>query len=279
MNIHSFGVWLKVLLAVLVLAAWPSGQVTAEDTLWESGLRSAYFGERPIADGSEVIDLEAPERSENPALVPVRITARIPQSPERYIRTITLLIDKNPDPLAGVFEFTPRSGKADLGLRVRVNEYSTLRAIAETSDGKLYMVERFVKASGGCSAPVGTDLDAARARLGKMRFKTIDAGSADAPQQLQLMISHPNVTGLQMDQVTLLTIPAHFVQKVAVTLDDQPVLTAKVGITMSENPSFRFYVQPDGPGTLRATVEDSEGDTFTQTLQIVPGASDAAHAG
>src|SRR5690606_2919187 len=110
-----------------------------------------------------------------------------------YIRTITLLIDKNPDPLGGVFHFTPQSGRADLGLRVRVNEYSAIRAIAETNDGTLHMAQRFVKASGGCSAPVGTDLDTARARLGQMRFRTLEAGGADEPQLVQLMISHPNV--------------------------------------------------------------------------------------
>ena len=71
----------------------------------------------------------------------------------------------------GIFHFTPHSGKADLALRVRLNAYSNVRVITETSDGKLHMSKRFVKASGGCSAPVGTNLEAAFKRMGKMKFK------------------------------------------------------------------------------------------------------------
>ena len=33
------------------------------------------------------------------------------------------------------------------------------------------MTKKFVKASGGCSAPIGADLDAAMKRLGKMKFR------------------------------------------------------------------------------------------------------------
>ena len=43
--------------------------------------------------------------------------------------------------------------------------------MAETSDGQLYVVERFVKAAGGCSAPALKDKEVAMARLGKMQLK------------------------------------------------------------------------------------------------------------
>ena len=101
-------------------------------------------------------------------MVPVKIIAKIPQTDALYIKTITVIIDKNPAPLAGRFHFTPNSGLANLALRVRVNENSPIRAIAETSDGKLVMSKRFVKASGGCSAPMGTDLEQALKRLGRI---------------------------------------------------------------------------------------------------------------
>mgnify|MGYP002150436774 CR=1 FL=1 len=53
---------------------------------------------------------------------------------------------------------------AEIETRVRVDAYSHVRAIAEASDGQLYAVTRFVKASGGCSAPAGSDAQAAAAR-------------------------------------------------------------------------------------------------------------------
>ena len=143
-----------------------------QDLVWRGGLKEAYFGDRAIVESDEVIELAAPERAEDAAVVPVRITAKLPQTEQRYIRSITVLIDKNPAPMAGRFHFTPKSGRADLALRIRINDYSRVRAIAETNDGELYMSTRFVKASGGCSAPVGTNLEKALARLGNMKLKT-----------------------------------------------------------------------------------------------------------
>ncbi|NIO42300.1 MAG: quinoprotein dehydrogenase-associated SoxYZ-like carrier, partial [Burkholderiales bacterium] len=81
------------------------------------------------------------------AAVPITIEAGIPQSSDRYIESIYLFVDNNPTPLAGVFHFTPKSGRADLALRIRVNEYTPIRAIAEMTDGQLHMSRRFVKAS------------------------------------------------------------------------------------------------------------------------------------
>ena len=69
-----------------------------------------------------LIEIKAPYRSEDPAVVPVSIHSKIPQTAERYIKKLHVYLDKNPLPLVGVFEFTPESGKADLAMRIRVDE-------------------------------------------------------------------------------------------------------------------------------------------------------------
>ena len=76
------------------------------------------------------------------------------------------------------------------------------------------MTKRFVKASGGCSAPAGKDPDAALARLGKMKFRQSGAPVLGEPNLAQLLVSHPNHTGMQMDQVTHHYVPAHFVNNI-----------------------------------------------------------------
>lgn len=124
---------------------------------WTQVLQPQYFPGKVIQDGSNMIRLKSPVRAEDPALVPVKVTANIKQTKERYIKRLLLLIDNNPVPFVGEFEFTPESGKADIAMRVRVNSYSYIRAIAEMNNGDLYMVKNYVKASGGCSAPVGAD--------------------------------------------------------------------------------------------------------------------------
>ncbi|MDH3638102.1 MAG: quinoprotein dehydrogenase-associated SoxYZ-like carrier, partial [Gammaproteobacteria bacterium] len=170
------------------------------------------------------------------------------------------------------FHYTPKSGRADLALRVRINEYTPVRAIAETNDGELYMTRRFVKASGGCSAPAGGDLAVAMSRLGKMKMRFKEDAAPGQPQATQLGISHPNLTGMQMDQLTRMYAPAHFVKNVKVTFNGEPVFSAETDISVSENPNFRFYFVPAEPGTLAAEVEDSEGMKFTHTMDYPPKA-------
>ena len=64
------------------------------------------------------------------------------------------------------------TGERVISTRVRIDMYSNVRAIIETSDGALHMATRFVKAAGGCSAPALKDADDALAQLGRMQVKT-----------------------------------------------------------------------------------------------------------
>jgi sulfur-oxidizing protein SoxY len=242
-----------------------------EDSAWNGGLKQKFFGDKAIQETNDVIELTAPYRAEDPSLVPISVAGKIVQTPEKYIKAITLIIDNNPVPFAAAFSFTPDSGKADIGLRVRVNAYSPVRAIAETNDGKLTMSRVFVKASGGCSSPVGADLDAAMARMGKMKFRLDgDKLTLQQPNQVQLLISHPNITGMQMNQISRTITPAHYVEQVKVSFDGKPVMTAKTDIAVSADPNFRFYFKPDKAGELKAEIIDNKGKQFTDVQKVSP---------
>ncbi len=258
------------ILLLTVFTLFPVFSTAADDpnATWDAGLRQHYFSDKTIFETGEVVELDAPVRAENGAIVPIKIFSKFPQSEERFIKTITLLIDENPVPWAGTFHFTPRSGRADLDLRIRVNSYSNVRAIAETNDGELHMATRFVKASGGCSAPVGTDLEAAMARLGKMKFRTKSEQGLSEPLQAQLAISHPNVTGMQMDQVTRMYAPAHFVKEVKISFKGELIFSAETDISISENPNFKFFFIPQEEGELIAEVTDSNGLQFSQVYEV-----------
>ena len=99
-----------MLAAVSLTAILVSGAAAAEDP-WPA-IRDSVFGDRPLLDGSGVIALEAPARAEDAATVPVTVRALIPQTPERYIRSIHLVIDQNPAPVAGVFHLFPLDRKS-----------------------------------------------------------------------------------------------------------------------------------------------------------------------
>jgi len=254
----------------LAQAQLKSGDNPEANEVWKK-VRTSLFAARPIANvGDDVVLLETPNRAEDAAIVPIAIKVRAPQTAGQYVSKLYLLIDNNPSPVAAVFNFTPNSGRADVETRVRVDEYTHVRAIAETNDGKLYMNTKFVKASGGCSAPPGKDQAAALATLGKMKFRVEGDVAARKPVLAQLMISHPNNSGLAMDQATRQFTPAHYVRTVNVSYAGQPVMSADVDISISENPSFRFWFVPNGEGELRAEVVDSNDQRFQSVLKVRP---------
>jgi len=274
---------IKYIFTLLLFCLLPNlAHAKKNDVRWNEVLKPQYFSGKTISDGQNVIQLSSPIRAEDPALVPVKVTANFPQSKNKYIKRLLLLIDNNPVPFVGEFEFTPDSGKADIAMRVRVNSYSYIRAIAEMNNGDLVMVKNYVKASGGCSAPVGADYDAAMLRLGKMKFRLDSDLQAGKPTMAQLLISHPNLTGMQMDQVTRFKRKSHFIKQIKVSFDGKAILTAKTDIAISSDPNFRFYFVPKKKGELKAEFTDTScespvsrdvcqsGKTYTKTYNVQP---------
>lgn len=239
--------------------------------MWQQVRNSLFQGRTIITPADDVLTLEAPSRAEDAAIVPISIRTRLAQSDSRYIRKLYLMIDNNPSPLGATFQFTPTSGRADIETRVRIDAYTHVRAIAETSDGQLYMSTRFVKASGGCSAPPGKDPQAALSTLGRMRLRVEGDVLANRPTLAQLMISHPNHSGLAMDQLTRHYTPARYVRKILVTYDGEPVLSADIDFSISENPNFRFYFVPSGAGELKAEVIDTNDLRFETVVKVGAG--------
>lgn len=275
--------YFMALIALACCSGIAHATTVEEDMVWTGGLRDAYFADREIL-ADDLITLEAPQRAENAAIVPISIKAGIPQTEDRYIRTIWLFVDKNPGPLVGTFHFTPASGRADLGLRLRVDAYSPVRAIAETNDGELHMSRRFVKASGGCSAPASSDPDAALPQLGKMKFLMHREGGEENASEVegdratlaQLMIRHPNRSGLQMNQVTHLYAPADFVRQVKVSFEGEEIFQAETSFAVSENPSFRFYFTPQRDGEVTVEAIDTEGRQFSETYDVSAATGEVA---
>jgi sulfur-oxidizing protein SoxY len=262
---------------LFVILAFPVTVLAAQDeSTWNDVLKDQYFAGQKIVESDDVIEIDAPYRAEDPALVPIKIISKIPQTSSRYIKKVTLFVDKNPYPFVGEFELTPFSGRADLALRVRVNTYSFVRAVAQMNNGDLFMSKKFVKASGGCSAPIGADLDAAMQRLGKMKFRLDQGVKTGEPTLAQLLISHPNITGMQMDQVTRFIKKSHFVDQLKVTFNDQPVLIANTDIAISADPNFRFYFMPTQSGVLKAEFTDVSCETPTSRVNCKTGQTYAA---
>ena len=242
----------------------------ADNERWRA-VRDSLFAGRAISEDTKgLLDLETPVRAADAAVVPIAIRTQLVQTPSRYIKKLWLVIDRNPSPVGAIFTFTPESGRADIETRVRVEEYTHVRAIAETNDGKLYMKTNYIKASGGCSAPAGKDLAEAMASVGRMKLRIDGKAEPGQPALAQLMVSHPNTSGLSIDQLTRLAPTPYFVRSITVSYAGKTVMTADVDFTISENPSLRFYFLPKGAGELKAQVVDTNDLKFESTLAVKP---------
>jgi sulfur-oxidizing protein SoxY len=229
------------------------------------GLVQDIFNNRAMNDGSDVIAIEMPYRAEDAAIVPVTLRTKLSPGDTRRVKTITLVIDQNPAPMAAKFELGADANVSEISTRVRVNNYTDVHAVAELSDGQLYVVKTYVKASGGCSAPAAKNAEEAQGRLGQMRYRQFarpDQGPASSAREAQIMIGHPNNSGLQMDQVTQLYIPAFFVNELHLWQDDSLVLSMEGGISISEDPNIRFTYVSNGAKRFRAEARDTDGHLF-----------------
>jgi sulfur-oxidizing protein SoxY len=251
--------------AALAQSAAAGADQPSEET-WNS-IRGDIFKDRPILDGSGLVVLDAPRRAEDSALVPIGMRVNFADDDKRTLQSLTLVIDENPAPVAGTFTMGPHSGVTSISTRVRVNSYSYVRLVAELSDGKLYGVKTFVKASGGCSAPTASNADASKSSLGQMKFRTFRADAGVQPEA-QFMMRHPQNSGLQMDQMTRLYIPPYFVENLKIWQGDDLVMTMDGGIAIAEDPNIRFNYKSNGAADFHAEALDTSKHLFKDEWTI-----------
>lgn len=256
-----------VIVSMLLMAGFAQAAREEEEPQWPM-IKEEHFGDKEIHENADdIMSIEAPMRAEDAAITPISIRSNLPADGDRYIKHLHIVIDENPQPYSAHFTFSEKLGQVDLDTRMRVNAYSDIRAIAELNDGSLHMVSRFVKASGGCSAPAMKDAEAAIARMGKMQIRTRGA-EAGKMTKAQVMISHPNYTGLQFDQIRRKWIPAHYIDKIDINYGGETLIQVNAGISISEDPSFRFSFIPEELGEMEVIAHDTEDNTYSMSKAI-----------
>jgi sulfur-oxidizing protein SoxY len=231
---------------------------------WQD-LQKSIFGTKTPRQDDAAIKLDTPVRAEDAALVPITITLADPKN----VKALYLVIDDNPSPVAAHFTFGPDADPKTIKLRVRVNTYTDVHAVAETRDGTLLQTTKFVKASGGCSAPMGVSDEEAMQGMGDMRFKLAGDVAASKPVDATLMIRHPNFNGMQMNQVTRQYTPARYIQSIGVSFDDKKVFDLSTDISLASNPVIGFELLPDAQkGAIKVDVKDSGNGQWSKTFNV-----------
>jgi sulfur-oxidizing protein SoxY len=143
--IASRRAWIAVALAACVApwralaAGWNKDAFqakTAADALKGIGASAA-------TDSKDIL-IDAPEIAENGAVVPVEITSNVAGT-----RTIAVVIEKNPFPLAAQFDFL-EGAVPFVKVNLKLGESSKVRVIAQAG-GRSYEATREIKVTiGGC---------------------------------------------------------------------------------------------------------------------------------
>ena len=136
-----------LLLSSAIAAGEPS---EPSSSAWEA-LRARYYGDKPMGMVDEnFMSVEAPANTPDPSATP--LTLRFADDAKRRIKQVRVFIDNNPSPLVATFDMgaVPLT---EIDMRVRIDRFTSVRAIAELTDGQMEMRSTWVKAAGGCSAP------------------------------------------------------------------------------------------------------------------------------
>jgi len=131
---------LATLPRALLAAAWP-----------DKAFSSAAAGQAMIdllgteqTIPTDQISMKLPEIAENGAVVPVTITSSL-----ENIESISIVVDKNPRPLAATFEMLPGT-LPEVSCRIKMGATSDVMAVVKTADG-VYSTSKQVKVTiGGC---------------------------------------------------------------------------------------------------------------------------------
>ena len=111
----------------------------------------AKFGDTPIKSGRITMDL--PQIAENGDTVPMGFEIDSPMTTSDYVKAVHIFAEKNPNPVVATYRFTPDSGRAKISTRMRLRKSQNVVAVAEMSDGSVYMAKTPVKVTiGGCGS-------------------------------------------------------------------------------------------------------------------------------
>lgn len=139
------------LLGLVAAAGWLKSDDALAQTWNKPAFETKNMGDTMKALGGgepsqskDIVFFQTPDIAENGAVVPVGITSNIPNT-----ESIAVLIEKNPNMLAAVFDI-PGGTEPTISTRVKMGQSSNIYALVK-ADGKYFVAAKDVKVTlGGC---------------------------------------------------------------------------------------------------------------------------------
>ncbi len=217
--------------------------------IWADLIDMELDGGTVVYDNS--LFLAIPERVEEAHNVPVLVKLTKALGP---VAEIALFVENNP--IQTALRIYPHRPMRSVGFNIRLEQSTPVRAAVRDAEGVWHVASRrvFVAVPGGCSeVSPGVVTD-----IGEIALKQFDrAGGAS---RLKVKINHPMHTGLASDENGE-TIPAYYVEKVAIEDEQGPIADLVTWAALSSDPVFTLDM-PERQQSVRVSATDSSGLDF-----------------
>ncbi|AZQ69100.1 quinoprotein dehydrogenase-associated SoxYZ-like carrier [Silicimonas algicola] len=263
----------------LIAAAACAATPTLAGESWDD-ISAALYGDQMLLAATGIIAIDAPYRTPDDSRA--QMAAHVVAPSGTTVEEVTVVLDENPMPVSAVFRFAEPIPRFYFDVTMRVNGPTPLHVVARTSDGRLFVAESFVKTTGqgACAAPPGVDPDIALLTLGEMEIALAErtplppgemrlASLAERLNTLDVAIDHPQHSGMQMDQITLLFTPMRYIESLGIDLEGGEYVDMTGSISLSENPQVSLSI-PSGSQSVDVTMTDTEG-TVTEAHKDLTG--------
>lgn len=238
---------------------WHAGLALAAPVIdnWKV-IQETFFKQREVTEAGEQLEISAPEQAENAALVPLSFMLNAKQE----VSKIYLFTDANPILHTATFYFPPQTVKFYLATRIRLENNSQVRLIAESPKGSLMMKSVVIKTpGGGCGGGGYSDEASLRASAGQMKLK----GAEDA-DRLAFNIKHPMRTGFERTLQGYYA-KAWYINVLDFRVENSSQLKVDVGPGISADPYFQFSSKKV-QSAWQVEAKDNEGKQFLQSFEM-----------
>ena len=227
----GFSIASVFLMPIRVLAAaWNADAFNATDI--EAAEDSLSIGNEMASDA---IDITAPSRAENGAIVQVSVNSRIPNT-----EAIAIFVEKNPTALIGNYLFND-GAQAKMVTRIKMAETSDIKVIVKVDDRYFTASKKVQVLENGCGG--SSSVNAQFKSSMKIRAKQIkdESSKTEKVVQVKAIITHPMHTGRGKDESGEF-IPAHFIQHITIKHHNKKAIEMQLGTGIAKNPYLTFHL-------------------------------------
>jgi len=253
------------------------------------GIRSV-FGRSESTESSDNRDAGSPSEGPYPptlrlpaftssgAKVPLTVEMSHPMDPGHYVTSLSVVNERDPVPLKGVFHFTPLNGQVYVAFQIRLDHgASEVAATAECSRHARWQTARAITIPDGAGGCAGTAPPPGRVgpdELGAptIRIPQLIADGRISPGQIidvQVKIKHPSRTGLEVREGKFAQAGEPLYLN-GMTVFYGPAQVSRFTLTsaLSDHPFITFRLRARAEDLLRVVLTNNRGQRFEAAHSI-----------